>query len=140
MKKILLLVMVTTAIIFSSCQNKTANANQKADANANPTEAQEDANTNAVSDVYFTENISPEGVMQLFEYVKDNVKGNVGIKVHFGEDGNTYFVPATMVEPLCKALNATLVETNVAYKGRRSQTNTHIELAHDHGFTFGVDN
>jgi hypothetical protein len=74
--------------------------------------------------------------MKLFDYVKDSVKGNVGIKVHFGEDGNNYFVPATMVEPLCKELNATLIETNVAYKGRRSKTDTHIELAHDHGFTF----
>lgn len=86
--------------------------------------------------VYFTEDISPDGVMKIFQHVKDHVKGNVGIKVHFGEDGNEYFVPATMVEPLCKALNATLIETNVAYKGRRSQTATHIELAHDHGFTF----
>ncbi len=86
--------------------------------------------------VYFTKDISPEGVMKIFQYVKANVKGNVGIKVHFGEDGNSYFVPATMVEPLCKELNATLVETNVAYKGRRSKTDTHIQLAKDHGFTF----
>ncbi len=86
--------------------------------------------------VYFTKDISPEGVMRIFEYVKDSVKGKVGIKVHFGEDGNSYFVPATMVEPLCKELNATLIETNVAYKGRRRETATHIELAHDHGFTF----
>jgi hypothetical protein len=86
--------------------------------------------------VYFTKDISPAGVMRIYEFVKDSVKGKVGIKVHFGEDGNSYFVPATMVEPLCKELNATLVETNVAYKGRRSETATHIELAKDHGFTF----
>lgn len=91
---------------------------------------------NEKSIVYFTRDISPEGVMRLYEYVKDSVHGNVGIKVHFGEDGNSYFVPATMVEPLCKELNATLIETNVAYKGRRSKTDTHIELAKDHGFTF----
>jgi len=86
--------------------------------------------------VYFTKDISPEGVMRIFAFVKDSVKGKVGIKVHFGEDGNSYYVPATLVEPLCKELNATLIETNVAYKGRRSITSTHIELAHDHGFTF----
>ncbi len=124
MKKLFLLALMVPAIFFCGCQNKNANANT----------AEEDAGP--VSDVYYTENISPEGVMQLFEYLKDSVKGNVGIKVHFGEDGNTYFVPATMVEPLCKSLNATLIETNVAYKGRRSQTETHIELARDHGFTF----
>ncbi len=86
--------------------------------------------------VYFTKDISPEGVMKIFNYVKENVKGNVGIKVHFGEDGNSYYVPASMVEPLCKKLKATLIETNVAYNGRRHQTETHIQLAHDHGFTF----
>jgi len=86
--------------------------------------------------VYFTKDISPEGVMKIFGFVRSNVKGKVGIKVHFGEDGNTYFVPASMVEPLCKELNATLIETNVAYSGRRNTTATHIELAHDHGFTF----
>lgn len=93
-------------------------------------------NSKEKSIVYFTKDISPEGVMRIFEFVKDSVKGKVGIKVHFGEDGNSYFVPATMVEPLCKELNATLIETNVAYKGRRRETATHIELAHDHGFTF----
>ncbi len=75
--------------------------------------------------------------MKIWEYIADGVKGEkIGIKVHFGEDGNAYYVPATMVEPLCKELNATLVETNVAYKGRREKTETHIELAKDHGFTF----
>ncbi len=86
--------------------------------------------------VYFTRDISPEAVMKIFEYVKPKQPGKVGIKVHFGEEGNTYFVPATMVQPLCSALNATLIETNVAYKGRRAQTDTHIELAKEHGFTF----
>jgi len=91
--------------------------------------------TDEVAPVYFTSDISPEGVMKIFEYVKDNIIGdNIGIKVHFGEDGNEYYVPATMVEPLVKALNATLVETNTAYRGRRTKTETHIELAKDHGF------
>jgi uncharacterized Fe-S center protein len=88
------------------------------------------------ANVYFTKDISPEGVMKIFKYIEENVKGKVGIKVHFGEDGNEYYVPATMVEPLCKALNAPLVETNTAYTGRRTKTETHIELAKDHGFTF----
>ncbi len=88
------------------------------------------------ANVYFTREISPEAVMKLFSYVQDNVKGKVGIKVHFGEEGNAYFVPASMVEKLCKSLNATLIETNVAYTGKRRNTDTHIQLAKDHGFTF----
>ena len=93
-------------------------------------EAQDCAN------VYFTRDISPQGVMKIFKYIEKDVKGKVGIKVHFGEDGNEYFVPAAMVEELCKSLNATLIETNTAYTGRRTKTESHIELAKDHGFTF----
>ncbi|MGI6446001.1 MAG: DUF362 domain-containing protein [Candidatus Ozemobacteraceae bacterium] len=88
------------------------------------------------SDVYFTKNVTPESVLKLFSYIEKNVSGKVGVKVHFGEDGNTYFIPPTLIEPLCKKLNGTLVETNVAYKGRRRQTESHIQLAKDHGFTF----
>jgi len=118
MKKIAFILLTISAFIFLCCS-----AGKTSDKEIVP--------------VYFTSNISPEGVMNLFEHIKTSVQGDhIGIKVHFGEDGNTYFVPATMVEPLCKALHATLVETNVAYGGRRAQTETHIELARDHGFTF----
>jgi uncharacterized protein len=68
--------------------------------------------------------------------VKDSIRGNVSIIVHFGEDGNEYFVPATMVEPLCNYLKATLIDPNVACKWHCSKTDTHIRLARDHGFTF----
>lgn len=126
MKKSLFCFLATIAMFMCCCQ-RTAN---------NTPAAQDSLAADDAAIVYFTEDISPEGVMKLFEKVQGEVKGNVGIKVHFGEDGNQYFVPANMVEPLCKALNATLVETNVAYTGRRAKTESHIELAHDHGFTF----
>jgi len=120
MKKTAFILLTFCSLLFFSCSNSK-------------TPVVEDG----TAPVYFTSDISPEGVMKLFEYVKDHVKGDhIGIKVHFGEDGNEYFVPATMVEPLCKALNATLVETNTAYTGRRTQTETHIALAKEHGFTF----
>ena len=119
MKKITFILLAISAFLFFNCSSS---------------KPQTDADKGAP--VYFTSDISPEGVMKVFEYVKDYVQGDkIGIKVHFGEDGNEYFVPATMVEPLVKALNATLVETNTAYRGRRTQTESHIELARDHGFT-----
>lgn len=126
MKKILFPLFLCLGIVMFSCKQSES------------IEPVEDSTAVASDEsvVYFTEDISPEGVMKIFEYVKDNVKGNVGVKVHFGEDGNQYFVPANMVEPLCKSLQATLVETNVAYTGRRAETETHIQLAKDHGFTF----
>lgn len=100
-----------------------------------PARAQRPAGDTA-SKVYFTKNVSPESVVKLFERLKEHAKGRVGVKVHFGEDGNEYYIPPRLIEPLCKQLKGTLVETNVAYKGRRRQTETHIELAREHGFTF----
>ncbi len=133
MKKINILILSALSLLFFACSSSTGK-------NTNATTENQTAEEAIAPDeslVYFTKDISPEGVMRIFEYIKDGVKGEkIGIKVHFGEDGNAYYVPATMVEPLCKELNATLVETNVAYKGRRQQTDTHIELAKDHGFTF----
>ena len=120
MKKVTFILLAITSLLFCSCFNSHP---KNEDLEGVP--------------VYFTSDISPEGVMKLFEYVKNNVQGeNIGIKVHFGEEGNEYYLPSVLVEPLCKVLNATLVETNVAYKGRRAQTETHLELARDHGFTF----
>jgi len=120
MKKITFILLIIGIFLCISCTN-----------------TQSQTKTDEGVPVYFTSDISPKGVMKIFEYVKENVQGEqIGIKVHFGEDGNEYFVPATLVEPLCKALNATLVETNTAYNGRRVKTETHIELAKDHGFTF----
>ena len=55
MKKFFFFALMVIAFIFSGCQNK------------NNDNTAEESNLPA-SDVYFTENITPEGVMQLFEY------------------------------------------------------------------------
>jgi uncharacterized Fe-S center protein len=123
MKKIV--VLMTMVCIFGGFAHKTMAQNN----NTKTTNEKE-------SVVYFTKDISPEGVMKIYNYIKSNVKGKVGIKIHFGEDGNQYRLPANLVKPLCKATNGTLVETNVAYTGRRGKTATHIQLAKDHGYTF----
>jgi uncharacterized Fe-S center protein len=90
----------------------------------------------SISDVYFTQSVSPEGVMKVFKMLETGVKGKVAIKVHFGEEGNKNFLPPALVEKLCTSLGATLVETNVLYVSRRRYTNSHIALAREHGFVF----
>lgn len=49
---------------------------------------------NSESIVYFTKDISPIGVMKLFSKIEQYIKGKVGIKVHFVEDGNEYYHPS----------------------------------------------
>jgi uncharacterized protein len=87
-------------------------------------------------DVYFTSDISPVGLMKVFTYVQDEVNGKTAFKVHFGEEGNINFISPVLMHELVKSLNATFVETNVLYVSKRRYTESHIQLARDHGFTY----
>ena len=86
--------------------------------------------------VYFTSDISGRGVLKVFEKIKGGVQGKVAVKTHFGEEGNKNYLGPELVEPLVKAMNATLIETNVLYSGPRQKTESHLQLAKDHGFDF----
>ncbi|GAB4305126.1 MAG: DUF362 domain-containing protein [Marinilabiliales bacterium] len=88
------------------------------------------------SKVYFTRDISPEGVMKVYKMIQDEIYGKVGIKVHFGEDGNDNFLHPSLMKKLVKKTHATFVETNVLYVSRRRYTDSHIQLAKEHGFTY----
>jgi len=71
----------------------------------------------------------------------------IAIKIHFGEEGNTGFVKPQYVkvivdEILKKEAKAFLSDTNTLYKGKRSNSLNHLELAKTHGFSkenLGVD-
>lgn len=89
-----------------------------------------------VSKVYFTESITPEGLLEVFSKIENELHGKIAFKTHFGEDGNRNFIPAELMKPLVKKLDATFVETNVLYISRRRYTDSHIQLAKDHGFTY----
>jgi len=86
--------------------------------------------------VYFTKNITPEGLLKVFSYVEQEAQGKIAFKVHFGEEGNQNYLSPELMKPLVKKLNATLVETNVLYVSKRRYTKSHIKLAKDHGFTY----
>lgn len=90
----------------------------------------------APATVYFTSDISGQGVLKVFEKIRSNVSGKVAVKTHFGEEGNKNYLSPELVEPLVKSLKATLIETNVLYSGPRQKTESHIKLAREHGFVF----
>ena len=95
-----------------------------------------EASSEEPSKVYFTDNISGDGVLEIFQNIGQEVSGKVAIKVHFGEDGNRNYLKPELIEKLTRELNATLVETNVLYRGKRRFTEHHIQLAKEHGFDF----
>ena len=68
-------------------------------------------------------------------------KSNLAVvKMHFGEEGNTGFVKPEFVRLVCESLlqkGATpfLCDTNTLYRGRRTNSKDHLQIAREHGFT-----
>ncbi len=89
-----------------------------------------------VSVVYFCKDITPDNILKLYEAMGVNMQGKIGLKVHFGEDGNQNYLNPALLVPLVERVHPTLVETNVLYVGKRRYTPSHIALAQEHGFTF----
>jgi uncharacterized Fe-S center protein len=86
--------------------------------------------------VYFTDDISPEGLQKVLTPYLERLTGKVAVKVHFGDDGNQYYIKPELFKDIVTQLKGTFIETNVLYRGRRRVTETHIQLAKEHGFTY----
>ena len=88
--------------------------------------------------VYFTRDLSAEGLHKIYQKVKENIDGKIGIKLHTGEKNGPYISPRSWVENLIKKEmpNATILETNSYYKGSRYITEDHRETLKVNGWTF----
>ena len=93
------------------------------------------------STVYFSKEITPEKVVELFKMVSKELKGKVAIKVHSGEKGNQNFLKPEFWKPIVDHVKGTIVECNTAYNGERNTTEKHLKLFKDHGWSdlFDVD-
>ena len=93
------------------------------------------------SKVYFSREITPEKVLQLYKLLGKELTGNVAIKVHSGEKGNQNFLRPDFWKPVIEHVGGTVVECNTAYEGQRHVTDLHLKLFEDHGWSryFPVD-
>ena len=89
--------------------------------------------------VYFTKEITPESLINIYEKLGVNLTGKVGVKVSTGEDGAKGYLKADLIGPLVKKLNGTIIECNTAYPGKRTTYEEHIKVAEKHGFTSIAD-
>ncbi|MBP3331066.1 MAG: DUF362 domain-containing protein [Tidjanibacter sp.] len=87
------------------------------------------------ADVYFTSDISPEGMMKVYEALGRKAEGNVAVKLSTGEPGGHYYLQPALIKDLVQSINGTIVECNTAYGGGRANTADHLKAAEDHGFT-----
>ena len=88
--------------------------------------------------VYFTRDLSAEGLHRIYKKVKENIDGKIGIKLHTGEKNGPNIIPRPWVENLIKKElpDATILETNSYYKGSRYTTEDHRKTLKVNGWTF----
>ena len=97
------------------------------------------------SKVYFSREITPEKVVELYRALGVNLSGKVAVKVHSGEKGNQNFLRPEFWKPMVDEVHGTIVECNTAYgdatTGVRDHTESHLKLIEEHGWSkyFDVD-
>ena len=72
------------------------------------------------SKVYFCREITPENVVKMYKALGKELPGRVAVKVHSGEKGNQNYLRPDFMKGLVEKLNATVVECNTAYDGKRN--------------------
>ena len=123
MKKVLSAVLLLLPLLVSCGGTKNGKSNQ----------AQADS-TATVPVVYMTKDISPEGLVKVYEALGREANGRVAVKISTGEPGGHNFLQPALIADLVKKVDGTIVECNTAYGGRRSTTEEHLKAAREHGF------
>ncbi len=96
---------------------------------------------NKPSIVYFTKDLSPEGLHKVYSKIKENMTGRIAIKLHTGEKNGPNIIPSSWVKKFMageKELKSggTIVETNTYYEGDRYTTEQHRETLKVNGWDF----
>lgn len=88
-----------------------------------------------VAKVYMFKEITPENLVKIYEVLGREATGKVAIKLSTGEPGGHNFLQPALIKELVQQVNGTIIECNTAYGGGRSDTESHLKAAADHGFT-----
>lgn len=86
------------------------------------------------STVYFTKNISPESLVDIYKKLGVKPHGNVAVKISTGESGGHNYLKPTLIRNLVEEVKGTVVECCTAYGGSRQDKKKHWETIHEHGF------
>jgi hypothetical protein len=89
------------------------------------------------SQVFFTRDISVNGLLKIYSKINAGMTGKIGIKLHTGEPHGPNLLPIQFIQSLQPQIpNSTIVECNVLYPSPRQNTATHRETLKTNGFTF----
>ena len=85
--------------------------------------------------VYFTSDISAEGLVKIYDALGWTPSGRTAVKISTGEPPASNYLRPELIGDLVKKVDGTIVECNTAYGGSRSSSAMHKQVAEDHGFT-----
>lgn len=84
--------------------------------------------------VYMTTDISPDGLVKVYEALGVKADGKVAVKISTGEPGGKNYLKPELIGKLVQSVKGTIVECNTAYRGRRFSAEEHLKAAREHGF------
>jgi uncharacterized Fe-S center protein len=89
------------------------------------------------SEVFFTKDISVEGLLKIYAKVNRGLTGKIGIKLHTGEPHGPNLLPIEFIKGLQPHIpDSAIVECNVLYPSPRQATHGHRETLQTNGFDF----
>ena len=115
------------------------NASEGADTSEEPNAGTELDADGEASIVYFTSDISPEGMVAIYEALGWEPAGKVAVKLSTGEPPASNYLRPELIKDVVELVDGTIVECNTAYGGSRAETAMHYQVAEDHGFTAIAD-
>ena len=94
--------------------------------------------TGEASVVYFTRDLSAEGLKKIYDRVSEGIEGKIAVKLHTGERKGPNIIPRPWVRSLYdeKLPGAAIIETNTYYEGDRYTTEQHRKTLEVNGWTF----
>ena len=120
----------------------TDSSDAAAGANSSDAAAGADSSDPAGADssvVFFTSDISAEGLVKIYDTLGWTPTGNVAVKISTGEPPASNYLRPELIGDLVKKVDGTIVECNTAYGGSRSSSAMHRQVAEDHGYTAIAD-
>lgn len=120
--------MVASSLMMTSVKKVNAQVKNWLDNNA------------SVPKVYFIKDITSENLIKIYEALGRKAEGkNVAVKLSTGEAGNPNYLQPTLIKDLVQRVKGTIIESNTAYGGKRTNVADHMKVAEEHGFTAIAD-
>ncbi len=92
------------------------------------------ANLQTPAKVYYTSEITPEALLNIFKTLGVSPEGNVEVKISTGESAQSNHLRPELIGALVKDVNGSIVECNTAYRGNRSNTASHRRAIEQRGY------